>query len=59
MWRVDEEQIRRDGHVCSRREQFGAEAPKARGWVEGVEEKPGGESAEEGVKGNHSKAESE
>lgn len=50
--------MRRDGQVCSGREQLETEAPKARRWYRGVEGKPR-ESAEEDLKGNHSKAESE
>lgn len=60
MWRrTDEEQVRRDGHVCSRREQPEPETLKDVGWYGAVERKPEGENAEEDLKGNHSKAESE
>ena len=51
--------MRRDGHVCSRKEQLEAETLKDMGWYGAVEGKPEGENAEEYLKGNHSKAESE
>lgn len=44
--------------MCSRREQLEAEALKDMGWYGAIEGKPG-ENAEEDLKGNHSKAESE
>lgn len=45
--------------MCSRREQLEAEALKDMGWYGAIEGKPEGENAEEDLKGNHSKAESE
>ena len=57
--RIDEEWVRRDGHVCSRREQLEAETLKDMGWYGAVEGKTEGENAEEYLKGNHSRAESE
>ena len=55
--RIDEEWVRRDGHVCSRREQLEAETLKDMGWYGAVEGKTEGENAEEYLKGNHSRAE--